>query len=160
MWRDLKRPALIWLVPCLAVALSLILASVRPDPGSAVERASGVRAAVPAAVDAAMPPLPMQADIDMLVHSKIWRGDSASSKAAAAPESAAPQRWWLMAVYGNGPTRAVIVGQTGQPDRTLRRGDLLPSGDPIVDITPEGVCVLLNGHRRLLPVVERTAKVW
>ena len=159
MWRELKRPAAIWLVPGLLVGLCLVFAAARPDAGLTAQLAEGVRAVPNAPLDAAMPPMPIQADVDMLVHSRIWRGDPASGKAAA-PESAGPQRWWLMAVYGQGPTRAVIVGQTGQPERILRPGDVLPSGDPIVDITPKGVCVLLNGQRRLLPVVESTAKVW
>ena len=159
MWRELKRPAAIWLVPCVLIGVCLVIAAARPDPGSTAERVAGVRAAPDAPIDVALPPLSAQADVDMLVHSRIWRGDPESGKAAA-PESAGPQRWWLMAVYGQGPTRAVIVGQTGQPERILRPGDVLPSGDPIVDITPKGVCVLLNGQRRLLPVVESTAKVW
>ena len=159
MRRELKRPAAIWLVPCVVIGVGLVLAAARPDPGSTAERVEGVRATPGAPIDAALPPLPAQADIDLLVNSRIWRGDPASGKAAA-PESAGPQRWWLMAVYGQGSTRAVIVGQTGQPERILRPGDVLPSGDPIVDITPKGVCVLLNGQRRLLPVVDSTAKVW
>ena len=160
MWRELKRPAAIWLAPCVLVGLGLVFAAVRPDAQSAAGGADGARMIPAVPIDAAVPPLPLQADVDMLVHSRIWRGDPASGKAAAPEESAAPQRWWLMAVYGQGPTRAVIVGQTGQPERILRPGDVLPSGDPILDITPKGVCVLLNGKRRLLPVVESTAIAW
>ena len=159
MWPALKRPAAIWVVSCVLVGLCLVFAAVRPDARSASERTEGVRAVPKTPIDAAMPPLPIQADVDMLVHSRIWRGDPASGKAAA-PEAVGLQRWWLMAVYGQGPTRAVIVGQTGQPERILRPGDVLPSGHPIVAITPKGVCVLLNGQRRLLPVVESTAQVW
>jgi len=156
---DLKQPRTIWLAAVLIVGAGFVLAAVLPDTESAGRSVSGIRAAPPVPLDASTPPMPLQSEFDILVHSRIWRGDPASAKAAAAA-SAEPQRWWLMAVYGQGPTRAVIVGQTGQPDRILRPGDVLPSGDPIVDITPKGVCVLLNGKRRLLPVVESAAKVW
>ena len=156
---ELTRPATIWIGACLIVGLGFVIAVARPDPGSTAERAAGVRPAADAPIDASAPPIPLQSDVDMLVHSAIWRGDPTSAKAAAA-EPTEPHRWWLMAVYGHGSTRAVIVGQTGRPEQILRPGDVLPSGDPIVDITPKGVCVLLNGQRRLLPVVESTPKVW
>lgn len=159
MWPKLKRPGTIWLAACLVVGLGLVLAAAGPDARLTSERPDGVRSVPALPIDASTPPMPLQSEFDLLVHSQIWRGDPASVKAAAAG-SAEPQRWWLMAVYGQGPTRAVIVGQTGQPERILRPGDVLPSGDPIVDITPRGVCVLLNGQRRLLPVVESAAKVW
>ena len=159
MATDFRRPKAIWSIACLLVAAALALAMVRPNSATSTARADSSRGAPTLPPDTAMPPIALQADVDMLVHSRIWRGDPSTGKAAV-PESMEPQRWWLMAVYGQGPTRAVIVGQTGQPERTLRPGDALPSGDRIVDITPKGVCVVLNGQRRLLPVVEPKARVW
>ena len=160
MRRPLQQPAVIWFLPCLLVGVCLVYAAVRGNAGSTAERAEGVRSVVAGTpIDAALPPMSKQSDVDILVNSRIWRGDPKSGKGVSS-EPATPQRWWLMAVYAQGSTRAVIVGQTGQPESTLRVGDVLPSGDPIVDITSKGVCVLLNGKRRLLPIAESAAKAW
>jgi len=65
--------------------------------------------------------------------------------------------WGFTGVMGKGRERYVMLSVQGQPERPVTVGDPLPNGSAILEIGPDSVCILINGKKRTLPVLNTWA---
>jgi hypothetical protein len=77
------------------------------------------------------------------------------SVAAGEPAEAPPRRWSFKGMLQEGPNRFVLVSIDGKPAEPLSVGQTLPSGEKILQIEPDRLCILINGQRRSLEIRTR-----
>ena len=106
-----------------------------------------------------LPDLPPPHDIvglaDELRSSPMW-GDISRQSMPLGQQESSPPDWMLVGVYGREKDMRVIVrfSEDREPMQALAVGDLLPSGDEIVAIRSDGICVALGDSQtpRSLPI--------
>jgi hypothetical protein len=86
--------------------------------------------------------------ITELVQSRLWGGQRGAI--AEVDEKAA--RWRLAGVTGKPNDRYVIVQFGDDRIQQLKAKDQFPDGTVIAEVRENGVCVILQGKRRLLPL--------
>ena len=69
------------------------------------------------------------------------------------------KRWRVAGVAGKARDRVVLVQFGDDRILPLKVGEKFPDGTPIVDIRDNGVCVTIDGKRRLLPLAEQTIPI-
>jgi hypothetical protein len=89
-----------------------------------------------------------------------WGLGSGVYKRAAAgvvgePAAAAPRRWSIKGMLQEGSSRFVLVSIDDKPAEPLGVGQTLPSGEKILQIEPDRLCILINGTRRSLEIRSR-----
>ena len=102
-----------------------------------------------------LPPAPLPLDVDRAAvsASRVWARSGPGLPAAVAPEEAlTPPDWRVSGVYARGAQSAIIVSVPGRPDETLEVGALLPGGARIATISPDRICIVLNGKRLSLSI--------
>jgi hypothetical protein len=92
-----------------------------------------------------------------LAQSKLWGGQS--EVASAADDRAS--KWRVAGVTGQRNDRYVIVQFGDDRTQQLRSKDQFPDGTLISEVRENGVCVILQGKRRFLPLDgQAPAIVW
>lgn len=85
--------------------------------------------------------------------SRVWaRGATGLPVAPVVEESLTPPDWRIAGVYAKGAQSAIIVSVPGQPDQTLGLGAKLPGGARIAAISPDRLCIVLDGRRLSLSI--------
>ena len=75
--------------------------------------------------------------------------------AAPPPVTPLEPSWRIMGVVKVGAERQVVLSVENLPAQMLKVGDKLPGGARMVEISDDYVCVLVNGKRRKLSVLNR-----
>lgn len=79
---------------------------------------------------------------------------------AAAQEPPGEPPWRILGLLARGSERYVMIKIEGQPEQQLAVGDVLPGGSKILEIRDGGLCLLVNGQKRLLPLYRQARQVW
>ena len=90
-----------------------------------------------------------------MTRSNLWGGQFQSD--AAVDERA--KRWRVAGVAGQARERVVLVQFGDDRILPLKAGEKFPDGTPIIDIKDNGVCVNIEGKKRLLPLAEQTIPI-
>ncbi len=96
-------------------------------------------------------------DLAELLRGNLWSGQAQSD--AQVDERA--RRWRLAGTAGPLRERVAIVQFGDGTSQTLKAGDHLPDGTLIGEIRDNGVCVIIDGKKRLLPLPGQTVPtIW
>jgi hypothetical protein len=132
---------LLLLLGVIAIAIVLITPKPEFDGKSRAASDAGWR----------MPALGASPDTDRLVTaliaSPLW-GRAADNTTANANNSS----WRLAGITGSGADRVVLIELSESRISPLKAGDKFPDGTLIQSVRENGVCVSIDGKRRLLPV--------
>ena len=90
-----------------------------------------------------------------MTRSNLWGGQFQSD--SEVDERA--KRWRVAGVAGQARDRVVLVQFGDDRILPLKAGEKFPDGTPIVDIKDNGVCVNIEGKKRLLPLAEQTIPI-
>ena len=90
-----------------------------------------------------------------LIRSNLWGGQFQAD--VEVDERA--KRWRVAGVAGQARDRVVLVQFGDDRILPLKAGEKFPDGTPIVDIKDNGVCVNIEGKKRLLPLAEQTIPI-
>jgi len=90
-----------------------------------------------------------------LTRSNLWGGQFQTD--GEVDERA--KRWRVAGVAGQARDRVVLVQFGDDRILPLKVGEKFPDGTPIVDIKDNGVCVNIEGKKRLLPLAEQTIPI-
>ncbi len=93
-------------------------------------------------------------NLSELARSNLWGGQFAN---ISVDESA--KRWRIAGVAGQARDRVVLVQFGDDRILPLKVGEKFPDGTPIVEIKENGVCVNIDGKKRLLPLAEQTIPI-
>ncbi len=140
-----------WLWALAIVALVMVAATPAPDPGPPPATA-GIEAWTPLRFSA---PGNALADLPELMRGNLWGGQAQAE--AQVDERA--RRWRLAGIAGNDKDRTVIVQFADEKTLPLKAGDKLPDGTLIGEIRDNGVCVIIDGKKRLLPMPGQTVPI-
>ncbi len=96
-----------------------------------------------------------QSVVSGLLQSKLWGG------AAEAPPTIDEKasRWRVAGITGRPAERYAIIQFGDDRVQQLKAGDKLPDGTLISEVRERGVCVLLEGKRRNLPLDGQAAAI-
>ncbi|MCA3003563.1 MAG: hypothetical protein ING66_16540 [Rhodocyclaceae bacterium] len=83
-----------------------------------------------------------------LVQSRLW-GAAADN---ANPMDEKASRWRVAGITGKHSERYVIIQFGDDRIQELKAGDKFPDGTLISEVREPGICVLLSGKRRFLPI--------
>lgn len=83
-----------------------------------------------------------------LVQSRLWGAVADSPNSV--DENAS--RWRIAGITGRSSERYVIVQFGDDRIQQLKAGDKFPDGTLISEVRDRGICVLLSGKRRFLPI--------
>jgi hypothetical protein len=141
-----RQIAIYWLWAVSAFAVLFILFGPAPEP-------SNSKTNLPASEEKwAVPHLPpsttASADLAELSRSNLWGGQNQA-------ESQADERskqWRLAGLAGQSKDRHVLVQFGDDRIMPLKAGDRFPDGTLIAEIKDNGVCVQIDGKKRLLPL--------
>ena len=95
------------------------------------------------------------ADIAELAKSNLWGGQT---QAESQLDERAKQ-WRLAGLAGQGRDRHALVQFGDDRIMPLKAGDRFPDGTLIADIKDNGVCVQIEGKKRLLPLAGQTIPI-
>jgi hypothetical protein len=98
-----------------------------------------------------------QSIVSGLLQSKLWGG------AAEAPPTVDEKnsRWRVAGITGRPAERYAIIQFGDDRVQQLRAGDKLPDGTLISEVRERGICILLEGKKRKLPLDgQAVAIVW
>jgi hypothetical protein len=126
-----------------ALGVLLVLAVPAPDPASVKSPAGGETWTPPRFASASS----AAADLAELQRGNLWGG--ALQTETAVDERA--RRWRLAAIAGQARDRHLVVQFGDERILPLKAGDRLPDGTLIGDIRDTGICVIIDGKKRLLP---------
>ena len=94
------------------------------------------------------------ADIDALVQAieanKLWGAGNPLLPSQAEEKALTAPNWRITGVVAAGKEHVALLSVEEQPMQQLKIGDALPGGAKILDISPDKICILLNGKKRFL----------
>jgi hypothetical protein len=134
------------------VLVSAVIVVFAPRPEFSTSRAIEPEAAWSVPGDAAPVDAPRLAAA--LSTSALW-GKQLDAEAA----NAASTGWRLAGITGSGRERVVLVQFRDDKILPLKAGDKFPDDTPIAEVRDNGVCVLLAGKRRFLPLDGQAAPI-
>ncbi len=150
---NLRRLFTRWLWALLIVGLLIVALTPVPDPGppsaqAASETWTPLRFTAPGNA---------LADLPEVMRNNLWGGQLQAE--TQVDERA--RRWRLAGIAGAANERTVIVQFADERTLPLKTGDKLPDGTLIGDIRDNGVCVIIDGKKRLLPMPGQTVPmIW
>lgn len=134
------------------IAAAIVLVTPRPEFDGKTRAASDAGWRMPAL--AAAPDT--ERLVTGLIASPLW-GRAADSTAANSSNA----NWRLAGITGAGSDRVVLIELSESRIVPLKAGDKFPDGTLIQSVRENGVCVSIEGKRRLLPVDPSAAPlVW
>ncbi len=89
-----------------------------------------------------------------LARSNLWGGQFANDS-----NDETAKRWRIAGVAGQARDRVVLVQFGDDRILPLKAGEKFPDGTPIIEIKENGVCVNIDGKKRLLPLAEQTIPI-
>lgn len=148
MWQQVRWPLLLTVLAGLA-GLFLMRAWLPPLPAFK---------APPVAAQPWQLPATRQQDptaaVAQLRERNLWGEPAAVTAATAADKPLTPPDWKIAAVIQNGSTNQIVISFNDNPAnlQTLKVGDQLPGGTPILRIAPNWVLVSIHGKPYMLAV--------
>jgi len=134
-----------WLIALALAAIFIIAIAPAPQPTTARGAQSGDGWLVPRLP---VPPANPQASVTGLLKSSLWGGQA--DAASQADDKAS--RWRLAGITGALADRYAIVQFGDDRIQQLKSGDKFPDGTSIAQVREGGVCVLIEGKKRFLPL--------
>lgn len=96
-----------------------------------------------------LPESPTNQALAILGKKSLWGKLPEKEALAAAPANPA---WRIVGIAANGAERFVLIKKDGQPEQSLRAGDVMPGGSKILNIEQDRICLLINGKKRMLGI--------
>jgi len=134
-----------WLIALALAAIFIIAIAPAPQPTTArgmQPRDGWLVPRLPA------PPANPQASVTSLLKSSLWGGQAD----AASQTDDKASRWRLAGITGTPANRYAIVQFGDDRIQQLKAGDKFPDGTAIAQVREVGVCVLIDGKKRFLPL--------
>jgi len=143
-----------WLASALAAGAAIIMLTPTPTPRMVASAASPAGWEIPALPTPTRNAQPLVAD---LVKAKLWGGQLDAAVAADDGVS----RWRIAGITGRANERVVLVLSGDDKITPLKAGDKFPDNTTIAEVKPTGICVILEGKKRFLPIDGQTIPlVW
>ncbi len=134
-----------WLIAVALLALVAFLVVPAPQPTAAKTGSAADGWVVPRL---AAPPANAALVLNGLVQSRLWGGQADANPANDDKAS----RWRLAGITGVPNDRYAIVQFGDDRIQQLKAGDKFPDGTLIAQVREGGVCVVLEGNKRFLPL--------
>lgn len=141
----MSLPVKRWLIALALAAIFIIAIAPAPQPTTARGAQSGDGWLVPRLP---VPPANPQASVTGLLKSSLWGGQADAASQADNKAS----RWRLAGITGALADRHVVVQFGDDRILQLKAGDKFPDGTAIAQVRETGVCVLIEGKKRFLPL--------
>jgi len=141
----MSLPAKRWLIATTLAAILIVVIAPAPQPGAARGAQPGDGWLVPRLP---VPPANPQAAVTGLLKSSLWGGQA---DAASLVDDKA-SRWRLAGITGSPADRYAIVQFGDDRIQQLKAGDKFPDGTFIAQVREAGVCVVIEGKKRFLPL--------
>ena len=141
----MSPPVKRWLIALALAAVCIIAIAPTPQPKAPRGAPSGDGWLVPRLP---VPPANPQATLTGLLKSSLWGGQA---DAASLLDGKASQ-WRMAGITGTLADRHVVVQFGDDRILQLKAGDKFPDGTFIAQVREVGVCVLIEGKKRFLPL--------
>jgi hypothetical protein len=89
-----------------------------------------------------------------LARAPLWGADSGATQ-----QDLRQNQWRIAGITGRAKERAVLVQYGDDRIVPMKAGYKFPDGTPIVEVRDNGVCVMLSGKQRLLPLNGQTIPI-
>ncbi len=134
-----------WLIAVALLTLVVVLVAPTPQPKAARAGSATDGWVVPRL---ALPPENASLVLNGLLQSRLWGGQADANPANDDKAS----RWRLAGITGVPNDRYAIVQFGDDRIQQLKAGDKFPDGTLIAQVREGGVCVVLEGNKRFLPL--------